>query len=156
MLDQDAWRWMLFACVLMVAPAMAVWHGWTYWRLVHGGVETFAVVTDKREERSHRARSYVADYRFADGRGYRRTGSQALPSHLYNNLRVGQRLDIVYFGDDPRVSVASLGVLHDRVARYTLASLLIALCVGFATWWWQYARRKTLEHDAEQGGGLPA
>jgi hypothetical protein len=152
--DWAALRWIVLGCALLVAPVSAAWDGWTYHQLTTDGVNTTAVVTGKART-SRRSTSYTIEYRFRDGAGRTRSGSQRIGYKSYSHLRHGQRIEIVYNRSNPHFNAAYLDVLRERVATFSLVSLLIGLCVGAATWWWACAVRKTREHDAAMGN-VPA
>jgi hypothetical protein len=152
MLDGTSWRWAVLGCALMCVPAMAVWDGWIYWQLRSKDIEAAAIVTGKTEHGSYRSRRYVVEYAFRDGSGRKHWSSQRVPHTLYARVRIGEQIYITYSEADPETSAALLDVLHDSVALFSLISLMIALGSASATWWWHYARRKTLEHDAASSG----
>jgi hypothetical protein len=152
--DWAALRWIILACALLVAPVSAAWDGWTYHLLTTEGVEATAVVTGKTRS-SRRSTTYTIEYRFRDTAGGVRSGSQRVGYKAYAGLAYGQRIPIVYSRSNPDFSAAYLDVLRERVATFSLVSLLLGICAGSATWWWAYALRKTREHDAAMGS-LPA
>jgi hypothetical protein len=155
MTEMENWRWVLVVCSLLLAPVMAVRDGWSYWQLTHDGAEASAAVTTKRVHHSRRSTSYEVSYRFRDSVGRSWTGSQRIPYQRYAVLRVSQPIQIVYYQPDPTVSVAYLDVLREDVGTLALVSFLLAVLAGSATWWLQYARRKTREYDAAEFGLAP-
>jgi hypothetical protein len=148
MSDWNPLHAVLFACALLIAPAMTVYDGWTYMRLVRDGVTATAVVTYKNKTTSRNSTSYHVDYTFRDETRRKWSGSQRIDHQLYARLRVGQPLQIVYCRSNPDVNVAYMQVLRERVAFLSFVSLVIALLAGGLAWWWHYAQSKTREHDA--------
>ena len=155
MQDWTTLRGVMVACALMVVPAMAIWDGRIYSQLASDGVEAAAIVTDKSTRSSRSSKSYHVAYRFQDDAGQRWRGSQSVPQERYAQLRVGQRIDVVYSRSNPEVSAAYLDVLRERIAIMSLMSATIGLIALMAVGCWRYARRETLEHD-DAMGRMPA
>jgi hypothetical protein len=153
--DWTTFRGVILACALMVVPAMAIWDGRIYSQLASDGVEAAAIVTDKSTRSGRSSKSYHVAYRFQDNAGRRWWGSQSIPHERYAQLRVGQRIEVVYSRSNPDVSAAYLDVLRERIAIMSLMSATIGLIALMAVGCWRYARRKTLEHD-DAMGGMPA
>jgi len=154
-------RWIVLGCALLVAPVYAVWDGWTYFQLVADGAETQGVVSWKTWRGWRNSDTYIVEYRFQDGAGRMRSGSQrGLSYPLYRSLRIGQLITVTYSRSNPGANAAYLPVLKERVATFSLIAVLIAICTGSAMWWWAYAERKTREYDAavveSRSRGLPA
>lgn len=152
MSEWNWWRPLLFVCALLVAPALTVWHGWTYARLVDDGVAATAAVTGRTRNYSNRSTSYYVEYAFRDFAGRRWSGSQRIDETIYAQLRVGQPIEIVYSRSNPDLSVAYMSVLREQVTFLSFVSLIIAIIAGGTAWWWHYALAKTREHDAAMGG----
>jgi hypothetical protein len=148
MSDWSITRTLLFALALLVAPAMAVWDGWTYIQLTSEGATARALVTARTTQRNRSSTSYYVHYSFRDSYGRSWSGSQSIGQERYENLVSGQRIDIVYSQSKPDVNVAYLEVLRERVANFSFFSFVIALITGGFAWWWHYAQTKTREYDA--------
>ncbi len=142
-------RWIILGCALLVAPAHAVWEGWTYFQLAADGAEAQGVVSWKTWRGWRNSDTYIVEYRFRDAAGRVHSGSQRGLSHpLYRSLRVGQPITVTYSRSNPDTNAAYLIVLKERVMTFSLIAALIAFCTGSAIWWWAYAKRKTREYDA--------
>ena len=148
MSDWSPTRTLGLVLALLIAPAMAVWDGWTYIQLTSDGATASALVTARTTQRNKNSTSYYVHYSFRDGYGRRWSGSQSIGQERYENLVSGQRIDIVYSQSKPDVNVAYPEVLRQRVATFTFFSFVIALMTGGFAWWWRYAQMKTREHDA--------
>lgn len=145
--DWSLSRTLGLALALLIAPAMAVWEGWTYIQLSNDGATASALVTARTTQRNKNSTSYYVHYSFRDGYGRRWSGSQSIGQERYENLVSGQRIDIVYSQSKPDVNVAYLDVLRERVANFSFFSFVIALIAGGCVWWWHYAQIKTRGHD---------
>ena len=115
MSDWSLSRTLGLVLALLIAPAMAVWDGWTYIQLTNDGAIASALVTARTTQRNKSSTSYYVHYSFRDGYGRRWSGSQSIGQERYENLVSGQRIDIVYSQSKPDVNVAYLEVLRERV-----------------------------------------
>jgi len=135
-----SWRTLALVCAVLTAPALAFLQGWTYWQLASDGVETLGVVTDKTVYRGNRTTRYEVKYRFKDGLGRWRSGSQDVRSAVFDTLAEGRQTVVVYSPSHPEANAVSMESLHDFVAYYAIVSFGIAIVAGCAAWAWSFVR----------------
>lgn len=117
-----AFLWTLGSTLLLL---VSIWHLLSdmrdYNRLVNEGVTVQAIITRLEEDDDGDTVSYSLYYQFeAPFRGEikRFQRSQDIPFELYNRLKVNQRIEVIYWPKDPKVSSLK-SELHSHV-RYNM------------------------------------
>lgn len=138
--DYDSWRWLGIIAVILMAPVMAVWDGWTYWQVRTDGVQVTGSVTGRDTYMQRGNTRYTVSYRFRDGSGRTRHGSQTVPQDVYQRMTPGGSLWVVYSQSDPSANVADMKALYNRVAWFGFLSVVLGIVGACAAWAWHQAR----------------
>jgi hypothetical protein len=101
--------WTLFSAIFVVAGIWFYISGYMqYNRLVQEGVPAWAVITKLEIDNSDDSTSYYVYYQFrakANGDVSRFDDHDSVSSSLYNSLKTGQQIEILYAASDPTTTV---------------------------------------------------